>query len=62
MQLLDDHMFKLWREGVVNQEECLVRCVSPDELRKRFQRAEQGLFEDEDAARERKDKKDKDDE
>ncbi|MBI2825994.1 MAG: type IV pilus twitching motility protein PilT [Planctomycetia bacterium] len=62
MQLLDDHMFRLWKEGLVPQEECLVRCVNPDDLRRRFQRAEQGLFEDDDAARERAEKKGKDEE
>jgi twitching motility protein PilT len=49
MQLLDDHMFNLWREGKVNQEECLIKSNKPDELQSRFQRAEKGMFDDDDA-------------
>ena len=46
-------------DRIVSKEECLVRCVAPDELQKRFQKAEQGLFEDDEAARERTNKKEK---
>lgn len=53
MQLLDDHMFKLWQSGTVDKEEIFFRANMPDELRAKVARAEQGLFEDEDEARER---------
>jgi twitching motility protein PilT len=59
MQLLDDHMFKLWREGIVDKEEVMVKSNSPDDMKRRFERAEKGMFEDEEN-RGDKDKKEKD--
>jgi twitching motility protein PilT len=56
MQLLDDHMFKLWREGIVNKEEVLVKSNSPDDMKRRFERAERGLFDDEENRGEKKKK------
>lgn len=53
MQLLDDHMFKLWQSGTVEKEEIFFRANMPDELRAKVARAEQGIFEDEDEAQER---------
>ena len=47
MQLLDDHIFKLWREGLVTQEDCLAKCNNADELAARFAAAERGIFDDE---------------
>ena len=47
MQLLDDHMFKLWRSGLVEKKEVLFRANNPDDLAMRIARAERGLFEDE---------------
>ena len=32
MQLLDDHMFSLWRDGAVEKKEMLFRANQPDEL------------------------------
>ncbi len=32
MQLLDDHMFKLWKEGVVDKKEVLARANNFDDL------------------------------
>lgn len=49
MQLLDDHIFSLWREGKVTQEEGLIKSNKPDDLKSRFERAERGLFDDDDA-------------
>lgn len=56
MQLLDDHMFKLWREGLVEKHDALLKANSPEELAAKITRAERGMFEDED------DKEDDDDE
>jgi twitching motility protein PilT len=56
MQLLDDHMFKLWREGLVEKHDVLLKANSPEELAAKIARAERGMFEDED------DKEDGDDE
>lgn len=46
MQLLDDHMFKLWREGIVEKKEVLFRANAPDELAAKIARAERGMFDD----------------
>ena len=54
--LLDDALFNLWRKGLVTKEEALIKSLAPDELRVRFQKAEQGLFEDDEATRERMEK------
>ncbi len=53
MQLLDDHMFHLWRQGLVEEKEIMVKANNPDELRTKIARAKRGLLEDEDEARER---------
>ncbi|MGI9457461.1 MAG: type IV pilus twitching motility protein PilT [Aeoliella sp.] len=47
MQLLDDHIFTLWKEGLVTKEDCLAKCNSADELAIRFANAERGMFDDE---------------
>ncbi len=52
MQLLDDHMFRLWKQGVVEKRDILIKANSPDELTNRIAQAERGMFEDEDEARE----------
>lgn len=53
MQLLDDHMFELWRKGLVEKKDVLMKAQSPDELAARIARAERGILEDEEEARER---------
>ncbi len=56
MQLLDDHMFRLWQQGVVEEEDILVKAVQPDELRLKIARAKRGLLEDEEEAARRLEK------
>jgi len=56
MQLLDDHMFKLWRDGVVEKREIMLKANLPDDLAVRIARAERGIFEDEQEARSRADR------
>jgi twitching motility protein PilT len=46
MQLLDDHMFKLWKDGVVEKKEILFRANNPDDLAMRLAKAERGIFDD----------------
>ena len=53
MQLLDDHMFKLWKMGLVEKRDILVKAAALDELSARIAQVERGMFEDEDEARER---------
>ena len=57
MQLLDDHMFRLWQEGVVEKHEVLMKANAPDDMADRIAHAERGLFEDDDEARERGEKR-----
>ena len=56
MQLLDDHMFKLWQSGIVDKREILLRANSVDELAAKIARAERGLLEDEEEAARRLEK------
>jgi twitching motility protein PilT len=46
MQLLDDNMFRLWKEGLVEKSDVLLRAVNPEELASKIARVERGLFED----------------
>jgi twitching motility protein PilT len=56
MQLLDDHMFRIWRDGLVEKRDVLMKANNPEELAGKIARAERGVFEDEDEARGRLDK------
>jgi twitching motility protein PilT len=56
MQLLDDHLFRLWRDGLVDKKDVLFKANNPEELMGKIARAERGLFEDEEEARGRLDK------
>ena len=42
MQLLDDHLFRLWRDGIVTKEEILIKANMPDDLTNRTRRARSG--------------------
>ena len=46
MILLDDSLFKLWRDGKVTVEEALIKSNSPDELATRIAQAQSGMFDD----------------
>lgn len=48
MQLLDDGLFKLWKDGVVEKEDIFSRSNNPGELRARVTRAERAMFDAED--------------
>ncbi len=58
MQLLDDHLFKLWKEGKVIEEEVMVKAANPEELNKRILNAQRGLFDEEGDVERKKDKGD----
>jgi twitching motility protein PilT len=47
MQLLDDHLYRLWQDEKVAKEDALMKANYADDLAKRFARAERGLFDDE---------------
>ncbi|GAB4155556.1 MAG: type IV pilus twitching motility protein PilT [Planctomycetaceae bacterium] len=46
MQLLDDGLFNLWKNGLVEKEEVLVKSNHPGELKTRIERAERGMFDE----------------
>ncbi|MGI5831691.1 MAG: type IV pilus twitching motility protein PilT [Thermoguttaceae bacterium] len=46
MQLLDDHLFQLWRDGIVTKEDVLVKANFPDALDQKIRRFEAGLETD----------------
>ncbi|MFQ5732828.1 MAG: type IV pilus twitching motility protein PilT [Planctomycetaceae bacterium] len=46
MQLLDDGLFNLWKNGIVEQKDILFKANNPGELRARVARAERGMFDD----------------
>ena len=48
MQLLDDALFDLWRKGLCEERECVVRSNQPGELKSKIQLAKKGLLDDED--------------
>lgn len=47
MQLLDDHLFRLWREEKVTAEDALMKAANRDELERRILNAQRGMFDDE---------------
>ncbi len=47
MFLLDDSLFNLWKMGLCDKEECLLRSKKPHELALKIAAAEKGLLEDE---------------
>jgi twitching motility protein PilT len=46
MQLLDDHLFKLWQKEVGTKEDVLSKANYPDDLAKRIASAERGVFDE----------------
>src|SRR5260370_36146686 len=63
MFLLDEHMFKLWRDGLVDKEDILARSSKPAELAAKVAAFEKGLYdEDEDMDDEEEDTDEDEDE
>jgi len=56
MQLLDDNLFRLWREKIVEKREVVFKANNPEDLQAKIARAERGVFEDEEEARSRLEK------
>ena len=50
MQLLDDHLFKLWNEKKVTEDDVLAKAQNVDDLARRITNAKQGIFEDAETA------------
>jgi len=47
MQLMDDHLFRLWKEQKCTKQDVLGKSHVPDELANRIAKAERGMFDDE---------------
>jgi twitching motility protein PilT len=47
MFLLDESLFKLWRDGICDKEEVLMRSSKPSDLAAKIAQAERGVYEDE---------------
>ena len=52
MQLLDDHLFRLWQEKKVAEEDVLAKAQAVDDLAKRIANAKRGIYEDETSRKE----------
>jgi twitching motility protein PilT len=50
MQLLDDHLFKLWRDGIVEEKEALIKANMAEELAAKIAQAKRGILESEEDA------------
>src|SRR5436305_12097000 len=61
MFLLDEALFRLWKEGLVEKEETLMRAAKPQELAYKISQAERGLLSDEEEE-EDEDEEDEDEE
>jgi twitching motility protein PilT len=62
MFLLDDSLFNLWRNGVADKEEVLLRSKKPQDLAAKIAAAEKGIFdEDEEYEEDEDDDSDRDD-
>src|SRR5205807_4494677 len=48
MFLLDESLFRLWKDGVCEKEEALLRASKPAELAAKIGQAERGVFDEED--------------
>jgi twitching motility protein PilT len=55
MFLLDESLFKLWKDGLCEKEEVLLKSSKPTELAARIAQAEKGVFEEEEEEYEEED-------
>jgi twitching motility protein PilT len=46
MQLLDDHLFKLWNEKKVAEQDVIAKSQNPDELIARIEKAKRGIYDE----------------
>lgn len=62
MYLLDDSLFRLWRNNLVDKEECLLKSQKPGELAARILQAERGELDEEDEDEDDEDEEEDDEE
>jgi Tfp pilus assembly protein, ATPase PilU len=51
MQLLDDHLFRLWNEKKVAEEDVMYNAQNPDDLMIRIAHAKRGVYDNDDGGR-----------
>jgi twitching motility protein PilT len=61
MFLLDEHLFRLWKDQLVDKEETLLRAAKPAELAAKMAMYERGVYEEEEDEEEDEDEDDTDD-
>jgi twitching motility protein PilT len=47
MQLLDDALFNLWKNGLVEEQDIIMKSIHAGEMKARLERAKRGLFDEE---------------
>ena len=52
MILLDDSLFNLWRQGLVEEDEVMFKSRKPQDLRERIENAKKGIFDEEEEGEE----------
>jgi twitching motility protein PilT len=62
MFLLDEDLFRLWKEGLVEKEEVLMRAARPAELASKIAQAERGMLEEEELEEEEEEEYEDEDE
>lgn len=62
MFLLDDNLFRLWREGLCEKEEVLLKSAKPAELASRIRAAEEGALDEDEDEEEEEDEEEDDEE
>jgi twitching motility protein PilT len=62
MFLLDENLFKLWKEGLCEKEEVLMRAARPAELASKIAQAERGLLEEDEDLDDEEEEDEEDDE
>src|SRR5262249_28847021 len=62
MFLLDEYLFKIWKDGMVEKEEVLMRAAKPQDLAAKIAQAERGIFDEDEDEGEDEDDEDEDDE
>jgi twitching motility protein PilT len=62
MFLLDEHLFRLWKEGKVDKEEVLLKAQKPTDLATKMAQAERGIYEEDEELDEEEDENFEDEE
>jgi twitching motility protein PilT len=47
MQLLDDSLFNLWKNGLCEEQDIIMKSIHPGELKAKLERAKRGQFDEE---------------